>query len=583
MRKFLPWVFFTLPVMLLLALTNPFGKRPAPAPADDVVSAISCAPGAALAGLSADDHGKYAPLFPGWGHHSYSITTKNDSARLYFNQGLNLYYSYHLTESLASFKEAARFDSSCVMAYWGQALAMGPYYNNYYYKMPVGVLAVIQKMNRFVASSSAAAGTVTAKEKDLVEVMDKRYSADSLDKKRAALNRAYSAGLKELIGKYPEDLDIRALYIDGVMLEHVWDFWTPAGQPKEWTPELVSICERILAADPHHPAALHYQIHLVEASLHPEAALHSADVLKDLMPGVAHMVHMSTHMYQRNGLYAKGERVNESANDAWNYYDSLAKNLDLGRNALVHVYAVQTFCAMSAGMVEKSIRAAARCRSSILVYNKGILNRTYVQYNYMMPVFALVRLGKWQEILDAPLPETRLVFAGVLSDFARGLAYMHMGNAEAAGKCLDSLRGKLSDSSLQVRNLPFNAPIVAARIAGGILEGEVLYAEKKYDAAIAALTEAVKLEDGMIYREPKEWPIPVRHFLGACLLKLGRPVEAEKVYHEDLVLNPGNGWSMLGLYQSLGAQGKDQAAMEYKTKYIKAFSDAEAVPPGSAF
>jgi tetratricopeptide (TPR) repeat protein len=495
---------------------------------------------------------------------------------MYFNQGLNLYYSYHLTESVASFKEAARFDSTSAMAYWGEALAMGPYYNNYYYKMPFTVLPVIRKMNRFADAASA-------KEKDLIETMNKRYSGDTLDSRRAALDRAYSAGLKGLISKYPADQDIKALYIDGVMLEHKWDFWTPDGKPKEWTPELVSYCGQILRVNPRHPAALHYQIHLVEASPHPEDALHSADVLQAIMPGVGHMVHMASHMYQRNGLYGKGEEVNERSNDAANLYDSLARNLNLGRNVLVHVYAVQTYCAMNGGMFEKSMHAASRCRSSILVNNRTILNRTNIQYSYMMPVFAWVRLGRWQEIIDAPVPEARLGFACLLNDFARGLAYIRKGKVEAAKKCLDSLRGKLTDSSLAVRNLPFNAPIQAAEIAGSILDGEILFAEKKYDESIAAFKKAMKVEDGMIYREPKEWPIPVRHFLGACLLKLGRAIEAEKIYHEDLVLNPGNGWSLLGLYQSLQWQKKKPEAAEYKTKYMRAFADAEVTPPASAY
>ncbi|HMH22802.1 MAG TPA: hypothetical protein VK563_13540, partial [Puia sp.] len=537
---------------------------------------IGCGPGVVTTGPVPDAHGKWAPVFPGWGHYSYGISTRSDSAQLYFNQGLNLYYSYHLTESIASFKEATRFDSSCAMAWWGQALAMGPYYNNYYYKMPVSVLPVIRQMNRFAAAASA-------KEKDLIGVMNKRYPGDSLDSRRAALNRAYSAGLKGLISQYPADLDIQALYIDGVMLEHVWDFWTPDGQPKAWTPELVSLCGRILKVNPQHPAALHYHIHLVEASLHPEDALHSADVLQVLMPGVGHMVHMASHMYQRNGLYAKGEEVNERANDAANLYDSVAKNLNLGKNTLVHVYAVQTFCAMSAGMYAKSMQAASRCRTSILINNRAILNRTNIQYNYMMPVFAWVRLGKWKEIIDAPVPEGRLVFASLLNDFARGLAFVGEGNVGAAKKCLDSLEGKLGDSSLLVRNLPFNAPVKAAEIAGGILSGEILFAEKKYAGSVAAFKKAIATEDGMIYREPKEWPIPVRQYLGACLLKLGRAGEAEKIYREDLVFNPGNGWSLLGLFQSLQAQQKKQEAAPYKAKYMQAFADAETVPVASVY
>jgi len=142
---------------------------------------------------------------------------------------------------------------------------------------------------------------------------------------------------------------------------------------------------------------------------------------------------------------------------------------------------------------------------------------------------------------------------------------------------------KLTDSSLAIRNMPFNAPIKAATIAESILEGSILLSEKKYEASTNAFKKAVMVEDGMIYREPKEWPLPVRHFLGACLLKMGRPAEAEKIYREDLVFNPGNGWALLGLYQSLEAQQRSKEAARYKMEYTRAFADAEETPPASAY
>jgi hypothetical protein len=77
----------------------------------------------------AGEDSKFITELPGWGKYSYSISTKNDSAQFYFNQGLSMYYSYHWREANASFKEAARFDPGSAIAYWGQALALGSGYN----------------------------------------------------------------------------------------------------------------------------------------------------------------------------------------------------------------------------------------------------------------------------------------------------------------------------------------------------------------------------------------------------------------------------------------------------------------------
>src|SRR6266487_4500815 len=276
MKKILLLAVTSTLLLLLLALKLDYKKEVIAAP----VETIGCAPTADI-DIPPDSNGKFAPVFPGWGNHSYIISTKNDSAQFYFNQGLSFYYGYHAVEAIASFKEAARFDEDCPIAYWGQALAMGPNINGYPYKMPAKVFEALQQMNQHTANASL-------KEKALIEVMNKRYAEDTSAATRIILNRNYANGLKTLMEKYTDDLDLKTFYIDAIMLEHPWDFWYNNGKPKEWTPELVNLCESILKADPHHPAALHYYIHIVEASHHPELALHSAEVLKDLMPGIAH-------------------------------------------------------------------------------------------------------------------------------------------------------------------------------------------------------------------------------------------------------------------------------------------------------
>jgi tetratricopeptide (TPR) repeat protein len=577
-------------IFLYCLLPLVFGYVPSPDDAPTPDLSVSCAPPAlGAAGLRPDATGRYAPVFPGWGHYHYKVSTTNDSAQFYFDQGLSLYYSYHLTEAAASFREAARNDSNCVMAYWGEALAMGPYYNDsYYYKMPLAVLPVIDQMKRLAATASLKEGEaispkgrepISPKERDLIGVMSRRYDADTTISHRFALNRTYSEAVRPLVDRYPADLDIKALYIDGRMIEHAWDMWDSKGMAKPWTPELVKYCEDILAANPEHPAALHYYIHIEEASQHPEAALHSADVLQALMPGVAHMVHMASHMYQRTGLYVKGVSVNDRANAAVINYSELASQLHLGTFS-AHYHTVEAFCALNGGMYKKAMEIASESRK-MLALSPASLQRAAVQYHYMMPAFVLVRLGKWQEVLDLPAPENTMVYASVLSDFARGLAFVRTGKMEAAQACLDSLRDRLKDPVLKIRVLPFNPPIKAATVAEGILAGELFFTQKKYDEAMTAFARAIECEDGMSYGEPKDWPLPARHYAGACLLKLGRAAEAEKLYREDLAENPGNGWALAGLYQSLQAQHKDAA--EVKKKYEAAFAAAETMPIASAY
>ena len=93
------------------------------------------------------------------------------------------------------------------------------------------------------------------------------------------------------------------------------------------------------------------------------------------------------------------------------------------------------------------------------------------------------------------------------------MAYIHMANQPAAEACLDSLQHELKDPILQQHSRPFNEPLKVANIAEGILEGEIEMTRNQPETAITAFQHAIDGEDGLTYREPKDWPLPARHLL----------------------------------------------------------------------
>jgi tetratricopeptide (TPR) repeat protein len=294
-------------------------------------------------------------------------------------------------------------------------------------------------------------------------------------------------------------------------------------------------------------------------------------------------VHMATHMYQRNGLFSKGVAVNEEANTASNIEDSLAPMLGIGRNNIVHIFAVQSYCAMTAGMYKKGMPIYIRAREKILAGKASFEQDAYSQWVYMLPTMALVRLGRWDEILQDSTPRHEWKYAQVIDHFARGMANVRHKDLSAANSELDSVNKALSDDLLAIRIMPFNKPADCGKIASDILQGEILFAEGRRDTAIAVLQSAAAAEDALIYREPQQWPLPARQYLGKYLLLMNRGAEAEKVYRQDLDRNPGNGWSLLGLYQSLLSQHKLAEAENVKTNYLQAFVSSDVAPVASAF
>jgi tetratricopeptide (TPR) repeat protein len=277
-------------------------------------TAIPCSP---TAWLLLDSSMPTIPPLTGWGNYSWKVNSKSDSARFFFNQGINLYYGFHIIESQASFQKSAMFDPGFALAYWGQALAYGPNINDagYYVENPKAWPA-IQKAVSLLNSNS------NTKEKALINAQLKHFSPDSTVD-RTALNNAYATEMKKLYQQFGDDPDVASLYADALMNLHPWDLYDHSGNPHTWTPEITALLEKILKKYPSHPAAIHYYIHSVEASNDPGRALPYADKLGALMPDVAHMVHMPSHIYIRTGLYEKGIKSNEEAVKAFGKYVAL--------------------------------------------------------------------------------------------------------------------------------------------------------------------------------------------------------------------------------------------------------------------
>ena len=197
-----------------------------------------------------------------------------------------------------------------------------------------------------------------------------------------------------------------------------------------------------------------------------------------------------------------------------------------------------------------------------------------LQHWTMIPIYAKVRFGHWDETLDAPKPEHPYPIG--VWHYARGLAYERLGKPKEADAELTALRKVAKDPALEkVMILGSNSTVTLLQIAERILTGELASSRGKHDEAIAALREAADIEDTLRYAEPPDWFFPVRQNLGAALLAAGKPADAEAVYREDLFTYPENGWSLLGLSQSLRAQGKTAEALKVEERFQKAWKHAD--------
>ncbi len=245
-------------------------------------------------------------LIPGLGEVHHPVSTKNQQAQQFFDQGLKLVYGFNHDEARRSFMRAAELDPKLAMAQWGVALTLGPNYN-----LPVDPereRAGYDAVQRAVALKENA----SEPERAYIDALVVRYSNDpSVD--LHALDHAYSDAMRKLAARYPDDLDAATLFAESMMNLNPWKLWTADGKAAEGTEEIVTTLESVLKRDPNHLGANHYYIHAVEASTHPERALPSAERLEKLAPAAGHLVHMPAHIYSRVGDHSAAAHCNELA------------------------------------------------------------------------------------------------------------------------------------------------------------------------------------------------------------------------------------------------------------------------------
>jgi len=518
--------------------------------------------------------GELAPRLQNLGSHVFKVTTKSDQAQLFINQGVNLAYGFNHAEAGRAFREAARLDPECAMAWWGQALVLGPNINAP--MTPDDEPKALEMAQKALALKSKA----TPREQAYIDAVGRRYTGKADD--RAAANRAYADAMSALVKRFPDDLDAATMYAESLMDLRPWNYWMRDGSPYPETPDIVSTLERVIAKNPNHPGANHLYIHTMEA-YRPEMAEAAADRLLKLMPGAGHMVHMPSHIYQRVGRYADAVASNEAAALADEDYITQCRAQGLYPMAYYpHNVHFLWFAATAEGRSRLSIESARKAASKV---SDETLEKVPLLAGFrIVPWYALARFGKWDEMLAEPAPPERFLFLTGAWHYARGLAQLGKGQIDEAEKELAEVRRIAADPSLNYSLFSPNTAGAILSIAPEVLAGEVAARRKDFDAAIAHLERAVRLEDGLVYTEPSEWHFPPRQALGAILLAAGRPKEAETVYWEDLRRNPDNGWSLFGLTQALRAQeGRGKEAATAQERFDKAWAQADVKLSASRF
>lgn len=493
------------------------------------------------------------PLYRNLGALHVPITTANAKAQAYFDQGMRLTFAFNHAEAARSFRAAQHLDPACAMCHWGEALVLGPNINAPMF--PDAVARAAAAAGRAVQLS----GPVKPAERALIKAVSLRYASPA-PTERAPLDQAYANAMADAAREFPNDDTIQVLLAESLMDLSPWNYWEAGGsKPRNRTTELVDALERVLERNPTHPGAIHYYIHAMEASSHPEKALPYARKLARQIPGAGHIVHMPSHIYYRVGLYKEALQSNLRAIEVDENYFNRSESDPVYKGAYyphnIHFVMVS---ALMGGDGKTALDAATKL-------DRALPPPLVKQFSMLQPVkaapyFSHVQFSSPDTLLALPDPGPDLVLVKAMWHYARAVGFARKGafaDSQREIDAIDAIEQSADFKPITNWGVPAREIVQTARAVAG---GRLADARSDLPTAIKSFQQAVTIQDALPYTEPPYWYYPVRQSLGASLLRAGRLDEAEDALRASLARTPSNGWAISGLIEVYRERG-DRAAL----------------------
>lgn len=510
--------------------------------------------------------------------------TANPEAQMWFDQGLNLLHDFWDYESARAFEEAVRADPQCAVCYWGLYKA-----ESFYHSTAQGYAG--QALTKAVALR----GQASKRERLYIEATLAQEEASKKPNPGPAYSEAVTLWRK-LVRQYPKDNQARIFLAQVVGHE-----------------ESVAILQSILREDPNNSAANHYYIHALEATEHPEQALHSAEILASLAPASGHMVHMPGHIFFRIGDYSRAEQaftasmqVDErymreqhvSPDNDWNYVHN-------------EMYAVANFMEegklqQATALSNKITAARGKLESTLYIYST---RDSITRLDPRLPV--ALRTGNWAEVIRllkaespvAGLPHLEFL-RRQLSTFASGMEAVEthdISQAEQMSLRFDAELWRMSQESKQASGMKTASkdepssqhppklqvlpdallpPLLSSlSIMSLELRGSVLAAQGKPDEAKGLFVIAAQKEKALGYREPPGYIRPIGETEGVAMTACGDWTGAKAAYESALSERPRSGFALYGIAISSEKSGGASAATKDYAAFLAAWNDADPTLP----
>ncbi|OOF91603.1 hypothetical protein ASPCADRAFT_210953 [Aspergillus carbonarius ITEM 5010] len=530
------------------------------------------------------------------------VTTTSHRAQVWFDRGLVWTYAFNHEEAANCFQKVIAHDATCAMAYWGLAYTLGPNYNKPWQAFDEQELTdAVQRTHQAVAEAQKHATTTTPVEVALIDAMQYRYPRNVAPEDFACWNKEYADAMKSVYLRFPNDMDVVALYADALMNLTPWALWdlrTGQPAPEARTVEIKKVLDLALTQNEalRHPGVLHLYIHLMEMSSEPETALRAADHLRGLVPDAGHLNHMPTHLDILCGDYRRAIASNSEAIRADEKFLARAGAVNFYTLYRSHDYHFRVYAAMFAGQSRVALETVKSLESSIpeqLLRIESPPMADWLESFVGMQVHVLIRFGRWNDLINLEYPQDTQLYCvtTAMIHYGKGVALAALGRVDEASQ----ERLLFKEAAKQVppsRMLFTNKCTDILGVAEAMLDGELEYRRGNFDVAFDHLRQSIALDDDLPYDEPWGWMQPTRHAYGALLLEQGHVQEAAAVYQADLGFDdalprarqhPNNVWALHGYYECLTKLGRTAEAQIVKPLLKQAVATADVPVRSSCY
>lgn len=453
------------------------------------------------------------------GNSHMDVGTRNRAAQAWFDQGLNLLHDFMYVDAYRAFREATRHDSTCAMAYWGQAMTL-----------PGSVPEVLRLQEQALQKAQHFA----------------RNDREALyiQAARALASGGASAAIpafRTLSHQYPNDPD--AVALSAFMLRF--------GTNAEWAEGRVQ-AESGLRRWPTHSGLIHYYVHIMELSPAFGKALPYLPTLVRVAGGASHIVHMPGHLYFLQGHYEQAARAFAESDTLDLVHHKRTQIPFTDNDNYLHNLHYWALSLAEAGRRAEALDVAQRFAdvhtTSIYQGGSGML---MVQYEgQVMPALVSMRFGEWQHAIDYLMahpstnPSARPFGEGLMA-YCRAmeqLAQAHPASLPALQKNLaasiQSLESQIRPNGPKAGQDRINRALDILRVSEAELTGWIANLDPAGSLDQQAFFQALRLEKRIGYQEPPRLISPVFERIGDFFRQRHDYPNALQVYQKALAQRP---------------------------------------------